>query len=407
MKKVFALMAVVAIVGCSKTNSNDESIDNTYKPIDMTSASYKGLSSSTADFAFNLFHAVNSEIGENGENVIISPMSAAFALGMTANGATDATLDELLSVLGADEIGIDGMNDYFHTLVTELPKLDKTATLKIANSLWTKPSFTLLPTFTSALTGYFDAETNELDVSTAVSDINSWCSRNTDGLISNFYSDGDITEDTEQILLNALYFDGKWVYKFDKDNTQAGTFTNYDGSEATVSYMHNEINSRYYAGDNYSVITLYFGNSAYYMQIVLPDEGVTVSECAESISREDWAHWAAADWAELDVKLPKFSVNYKKSLKSSLESMGLETTFGSGEFYNMSESNTRIDDIKQETVFSIDENGAEAAAVTGEEYATSPGWTETGEFHVTRPFIYLVTEKSSETILFIGRVTKL
>ncbi len=414
MKRFFLIvLAVLAVASCSKDSGKgnvveEEGYDNTRAYIEMT-GNFSKLSVANSDLAFSVFAALNEYVGENETPVLLSPVSLSFALGMLNNGAANETRDALMSVLGGDCADIDEMNGFYHTLASQLTTLDKTTTLKIANSQWSIPEFELLPEYSNAVFNYFDADLYTLNFSTAVSDINNWCSDKTDGLIKDFYSDGEINDDIKTILLDALYFKGAWKDEFDKDDTYEDTFTNYDGSESTVSYMSRTLSSTgVKTAENYKAFSFSFGNGAFSLQILLPNEGVSLSDCISSLNTDEWLDWKY--YSEREVLLPKFSVEYKGYLDDVLGTLGLESALDGGDYSNMSSVTfDNIVRVKQATKFSIDEEGAEAAAVTSDElWVTSPGEPQEPEmFYVTRPFLYIVKENSSNTILFIGRITKL
>ncbi|MCD8206722.1 MAG: serpin family protein [Bacteroidales bacterium] len=363
------------------------------------------MSAANADFAFKLFAAMNKTEGDNGTSLLLSPISAAFALAMLNNGAANKTREELMSLLCGDVADINEMNDYYRTLLSELPNLDKTAILKIANSQWTIPEFKLLAEYSNILSNSFNAEMNTLDFSTAVSDINDWCNRNTNGLIPKLFE--EISSEIQSILINAVYFKGVWEEKFIKRRTREGEFTNYDGSKSTASYMRAKMNAFGHKGKGYSVLKLPFGDETFCMQILLPDEGVSLSDCIASLDTKSWLGWERGWDSEFDIMLPKFSVEYSGSLVGALRQLGLESAFDCGvsDFTNMSVAKFFVGEIHQTSVFSINEDGAEGAAVSDcMVLGCMP--RESKEFHVTRPFLYIVRENSSNTILFIGRITK-
>ncbi len=413
MKKFLIILSIAAaLASCSKNSGDDVTSDNSRKSVSMT-GTFRSLAETGADLAFKLFAEACSLADDDGgaaDPLVISPLSLGISLGMLADGADGQTLDDILAATGADSP--NDLNEYFQTLVTQLPALDKTTILKSANSLWTNESCPVLDSYSASLSQWYGAETKTLDYDTAVSDINSWCGDKTDGLIDDLYSEGDIDENIRLILLNALYFKGVWSDKFDPDLTADDTFHNYDGSESTVPFMHSaDYNAICYECDSYAVLTTFFGNLAYRMQILLPNEGVSLDDCIDSLSYSVWDEWRShGDSMSLDVKIPKFTVKYKGSLLDALSEIGLGSLFDleTANFGNMSDTGLCVSDIKQETYFSIDEDGAKAATVTSSEASnTDPGPRESGEFHVDRPFLYLVYEFSSNTILFIGRVTSL
>ena len=350
---------------------------------------------------------------KNGEEpkIFLSPVSASYALSMAANGADGTTLRELTDALGFSGFSIDEINAYNQKLVKELVQQDNTTILSMANSLWMFDDFQVLDSYSEALNTNYDAEVRQQERMGAMEAINNWCSAKTNGCISDFLKKEP--DDALVMLLNALYFKGLWVSPFDKADTRTEAFTNEGGSISQVSMMRQENRYQFAQNDMYAVVRLPYGNGAFGLQVLLPQEGVELSQCIAALDGTNWkmAQEAFA-WEQVDVKLPKFTIkDCQNSLKEVLQAMGVQEAFlNIANFSKMAEKELKISSIAQSIYFSLDEEGTEAAAVTGigTDSALLPSRPDgVYEFYVNRPFLFLLTEKSTGSVLFMGKVTKL
>ncbi len=314
--------------------------------------------------------------------------------------------------MGASDIDLEDVNNYYKTLLAELPKLDKRCRMEFANSAWTASGIDMLPSYKEALKRNYTAEAKEYDFSKGPKGINDWCSQQTHGLIPEMYEDDELFKQYSAVLLNALYFKGAWSKPFPKDKTFKGQFQNYDGTESEVNYMTAKRKTRCFVNDMYTVANLPFGNEAYIMQVLLPNEGRTIDECVASLSVEEWKGWsrssASVKNVDLDIRMPKFKIEGEQYLSSKLEKLGMKLAFmPDADFSNMtSERQFYINEIKQKIFFSIDEDGAEAASASGNGMVGSD-IAFPGEFYVTRPFLFILKEYSSDAILFMGAIKNL
>lgn len=407
MRKVLFLFATVLLMMMACGNGSDngkQGADNPLKSIKLTEGETR-VASANADFAFRLLKSANTTLA-GAKTLALSPLSASLALSMVTNGAGGDTQAELLQALGMEGCDMATVNACNEKLVGELATLDNTSTVKMANSLWLNKGFPVLESFKKAVTDSYDAQVEEVDMATALPAIQEWCSEKTDGLIQNFPP--AIGQDTKTALLNALYFKGAWSSPFEKAKTKKDTFTNSDGTTTEASFMCDERNVRYGSEEGFSWVELPYGNGAFSLRVVLPDEGVSVEQCIDSLCGYSWNGGAYRD---VNLKLPKFSLNETCGLVEVLQGMGVDDAFTDGaDFTNLSSNGLKISEVKQATAFAIDEDGVEAAA------ATYVGLVETSlmpspdivvDFHVQRPFVFLLSEKSTGCVLFIGKIEKL
>ena len=415
---MFACAAALSmVVACQNDEGVNNNVPKEYKPIELTEAQTRMASEST-DFAFRFFQTACEVIGKEEQNknkLILSPVSASYALSMAANGADGAALTELTEALGFSSFSIDEINAYNQKLVQELVQQDNTTLLSMANSLWIledpempDDDFQILKSYQDALKKNYDAEVREEEKPKAKDAINAWCADKTNGCILEFLKDDP---DEKALLLNALYFKGLWEEPFDKDLTRNELFTNEDGTQTEVAMMNGQSRHQFAQNDLYATVRLPYGNGAFALQVILPQEGVTLAQCIEALNGASWkVLQESMTWEEVDVKLPKFTIkDYQNSLIRVLMAMGVQEAFrSSADFSKMANKELMINSVDQSVYFKLDEEGTEAAAVTsiGSDLAApDPNPYEIYDFHVTRPFLFLLTEKSTDSVLFMGQVT--
>ncbi len=375
------------------------------------------LASQGADFAFRFFRAVDKSLQENGglsqeerdEPLFVSPLSASFALSMLANGADGETLQELTDALGFSGYSMEEVNAYYKKLMEELPKQDKESRLALANSLWLDTQFDALAAYKSVLTDNYDAEVRQVDMATAVDDINNWCSQKTNGLIPKILKENEAG--LSMLLLNALYFKGEWDEPFDEKDTREDVFTNADGTESRTAFMNKEDWLRYVQNDLFGMVSLPYGNGAFSLQVLLPHEDVALADCIEALNGDAWTDLLGEmSFTEVNLKLPKLKTDrILDDLRPALEAMGVKKAFTEGaDFSKLSGQSLFISLVRQAVSFNMDEKGTEAVAVTGiGGDVMAPPPSQVIDFHVQRPFLLVLTEKSTGCVLFIGKVVKM
>ena len=402
-----ALMMVMGLGACSSDDqfTPDEPLpneDNERKDIALTRAE-QTLVNSNNDFAFNLFRQVTSQKSE-----IVSPISITYALGMLNNGAAGETQAEINKVLGFGETGADGINAFCRKMLTEAPKLDKLTKVMIANNIYMNKDYELKPDFISKAKTFYDAtpETRDFHDGKTRDVINKWCSDHTEGMIPEVLTGDEFDPNAVSYLLNALYFKGAWAEKFDKGNTKNELFHGYNG-DTQVPMMHQEHEFNYTETDDCQALRLPYGNNAYSMTILLPKEGKTVSDVLSTLTAETWLQYQWMGNAIVDVRLPRFESKTEVNLNNVMSALGMPKAFTDfAEFPDFCNVSTCIGLMKQVAKIKLNEEGTEAAAVTVigiKMTALDPGEPQHVEFHATRPFLYVISEKSTGAIFFIGQ----
>ena len=408
MVKAIYLTLVLAVfttilLGCR--NQSTETSQNQNNIVNLT-ALEKSIVSSDNSFGFKLFAQINGS--EQNKNVFISPFSVSMAFGMLLNGANGSTLDSLEQALGDAGMSLSDINNAYKNVSALLTTLDAHVTFQNANSIWYRDGFPVLSNFLNVNKNYFDAEADSLDftLSSAAQTINNWVNTKTNGKIPTIIN-GSIPPDIVMYLINAIYFKGTWTYKFDTSGTKDVPFTCADGSLTTCKLMSQEDTYAYYADNSLQAIDLPYGDRSFSMTVILPANGNSIDQFASGLTQAQWNTIInKLDSAKVDLYLPKFTLNYSKSLKDALIALGMGIAFDplrADLSHISSKVGLFVSDVLHKTYVDVDEEGTEAAAVT----AISIGATvviDKTVMRVDHPFIFAIREHQSGTILFIGKI---
>lgn len=401
---MFALLPFLT-VSCGEVIPDDDNGDNPYKPLSL-STKQAGYVAAGNDFAFRFIGQVADQAAKNKEDAwFVSPLSLQLALGMLLNGAQGETADEICGLLGYGKGETADINEFCKLLLKQLPALDKKTKLTLANAIFYNQKLTLKTPFKNTVTDYYSAELKALDFTkgkAAAGTINDWCSRQTNGLIPSVID--NVEAQALAYLINALYFKSEWREKFDKNRTEAETFTQEDGKTDKVKMMKLDGKQfNYRESDAYQAIWLPYGNGAYSMAVLLPKKGHTVQEISGLLAKEGIRTGSPV---ETDLWLPRFEMKYHILLNGILQDLGMKRSFNpqTADFLAMSEKASYVDFVQQDAVIKVDEEGTEAAAVTVIGMMTTAiGPSGKVVFHANRPFLYLITESSTGAVLFAGK----
>ena len=359
-----------------------------------------------------------------GKDIVLSPLSLQYALAMAANGAKGETLQEIIGFLGYGSEGIDVLNAYCKKLLEQLPAVDLDVTLKLTDAILANDKFPLLPAFQEKVEASYYSAVENIDFSNpemVATRINDWAARSTDGFIDKVLDIEDLSPQAVAYLMNALYFKARWAgTEFDPmfldDATIDDSFILSDGSTRTVSYMRNMRYHRYAEMNGYKVLALPYAGSKFFMYILLPDDN-DLDGMIEKLRKTSWGTVLSGFKrdAEVYVRLPKFDIENKYNLSNALQSLGVKKAFVSGEaeFGAMFQSKGDdyrywIEKVIQKARISIDEWGTEAAAVTIVEMGSASEPDSEPKkvyFFADHPFVFLIGEAASGTILFEGAFT--
>jgi serpin B len=362
-------------------------------------------------FAFDLLQTVY-RAEEAGENVVISPLSLNLALLMLNNGAAGETQKELESILGGGQVSRESLNTFAQKMVNAMQELDLRAVFESANSIWIRDTFPVLPLFKETNRQYYGAEVRNEDFTlpSTLALINGWVEEKTHGKIREILTaiePGDVV-----YLLNTLYFKGFWRTQFDPKATVNKPFFNRDGSTPALPAMHAVMTAEALRTEQFDMLELPFGNRAFGMVILLPREGVSPDEVVESLDAEAWMQRLEdlpKQSFEVNLQLPRFKVEYERTLNDDLKAMGLPSIFDRADFSLINpHANLFVSSVVQKTFVQADETGVEAAAATGIMVSLSAGDPLPSlDFHVNRPFLFFIKEQSTGIPFFAGVINNL
>ncbi len=354
---------------------------------------------------------------QGGKSFVFSPLSLQYALGMTANGASGKTLDQIVDALGfGNDIG--KLNALCNKLLNELPALDKEVKLQLADAILVNDKYPLLPSFKENVESTYYAAVENMsfaDPDAVAAHINDWASRNTNGLIDKMLEADQINPNALAFLMNALYFKAPWVPEgaqplFDSEFTRNEGFRPGVGCDAIeVPMMHTSRWWQYADMDDFQVLRIPYASGKFAMYILLPQG--EISGFAANFPTLDWKDiLSKMKTREIILSLPKFETSSSFNLNDALKALGVKDAFTDDAQFDLMfqdpEVQAFIDKVIQKARITVAEWGTEAAAVTvvamaGNAMPADPPVY----FTCDHPFAYLIAEETSGTILFAGAYT--
>ena len=407
-----ALLMPVALLSTASCSSDNEDEDTPV--VCPTTSTTRAISESSNDLAFPFFDKVCAQHKPN-ENVIVSPLSLTEVLVMLSNGAKGETLNQINALLGTKDIPLEEQNSAISAINQYLISADSKTSVAIANSQWIDDDLKVKDEYVQTNAKWLNAETRNQDLATAktMNDINSWCDKNTKGCIKKIL-DQPLSENCRLGLINALYFKGMWAEKFNKDQTREEDFTNYDGAKSKVKMMHQTEIFLAYEGKDVDMAEFDYGNGRFCMDVILPHEGKKLDECLKEFSSSTFFEYVKESRErDVIVSMPRMEIDFNTSLIQPLIDMGMKNAFmgGLADFSGISDYDKLfIDKFIQATYIKVDEEGTEAAAVTAAFFNKNSAADQEPSpliFNMNRPFAFIIREKDSNTILFMGKVRTL
>lgn len=398
MKKLIysiIFLASFALPSCSDDSEPKGNAD--YKEIEL-SARERSASSAFNSFGDDFFKAICASDVEH-DNIVVSPLSAQYFLGMLANGSDETGRRQIASVLGCEDV--DAINTLSSKLQSALPLADAKVKLATANALWYQNTLSLKPDFKSALTTAYDAGVFEANfasnASKVSSDICGWVKRATSGMIGDYKP--FITGSESAVLVNALYFKGQWEKPFYKGATKQKPFHGIHG-DVDVQMMYTSRYMAYTETESYEGARIKFGNGAFSATFILPYEGTDVNDIP-ALTDMTWNTYT------VNLSLPRVDIAYENTdIHNVFSSLGIDASGRHQKFFEQDIPSYLS--VMQKARIIFNEEGAEAAAVTSSHLPTSPGPDpNTKIVNLDRPFLFYITEQSTGTILFAGYIRQL
>lgn len=361
-----------------------------------------------SEFTLDLYQKIQDDNG----NLFYSPYSISLALAMTTAGAEGETQQQIADTLNF-ELSEDRLHKAFNYLDQALRENnDENFTLNIANSFWGQENYHFEEDYLNTLALNYGAGVRLLDFmrepESSRQTINKWVENETEQKIKDLIPKGAIDSLTRAVLTNAIYFNASWRLPFEESNTVDGIFTLLNGDETEVKMMGQTETFKYAEGSDYQAVELpYQGNNNTAMLIISPDR----SQFEEFESNLDTKMLdeivEKLEDKSVSLKMPRFEYEADLNLTKTLKQMGMPAAFNPSKanFSGMTGDNSLyVTDVLHKAFVSVDEEGTEASAATAVVFGETSVPTKSVEMNLDSPFIFLIRDNDTGTVLFIGRL---
>lgn len=374
----------------------------------MNTRTSQSLTRGNLGFALHLLKQVSA----GDKNVVFSPFSISACMALLYAGARGETEAQIAQVLGFP--AREEMPAAFAEIYQQLKAASRDSlALSIANGLWLDQKTTFLPEYLEEVRKPHQARLERADFTNAAESvrqaINQWGAEQTRGKIQNILPPDSVDRLTQLVLVNGIYFKGKWVSPFETSQTRSALFHVSADQQVSVPMMNITDRFGYAVTKECQALALpYDGNKAF-MVILLPAKGTSVSDLAQSLS-VDFLHKieCALSGEQVNVSIPKFKLEAEYQLAQTLAEMGMPSAFNWQADFSGLDGTTvsRISHIIHKAFVEVNEEGAEATAASLMEMILGIPCGEKKEFKADRPFLFLIGERTTGTLLFMGLVTK-
>jgi serpin B len=386
---------------------------------------YSLVAQSNNQFAVDLYQ----KLRDNQGNLFFSPYSLFTALGMTYAGARGTTQEQMAQVMSlptsAEVLRKMGLSRepippaaFAHmcgSLTAELNANDEAGRheLSIVNAMWGRKDMGFLRDYLRLVEGQYNGRFQNLDFARAEQSartINAWVQEQTKGKITDLVSPAALSDLTSLVLTNAVYFKGRWMEPFQKNGTTLQPFRQPGGLSRQVSLMHLHKALGYAETDDLQILELQYVGERLSMVILLPRQVEGITKLDEQLTGTSLSKWLSLiAKTEVSASIPRFQADSTFNLNSALIALGMTEAFSeSADFSGMVGRLTTPDflsDVVHKACVDVDEEGTEAAAATGVRMAASaPDPSEYKTFTADHPFIYLIRDRVSGSVLFLGRL---
>ncbi|MBS1266928.1 MAG: hypothetical protein MAG795_00897 [Candidatus Woesearchaeota archaeon] len=361
-------------------------------------------------FAFDFYSEINKE---EESNIFYSPYSISAALAMTYEGAKGQTADEMKSVFHFPESNI--LRPNFAAIYNNINKKDKEYKLSTGNALWAQQDYPFLEDYTNRVEQYYGGKAANVDFKQETEKsrrtINKFIEKQTNNKIKELLpkSPPVIKPATRLVLTNAIYFKGTWEWEFDKKKTREGDFKVTPTQSVKTQMMTltgEKAKFNYAKTENLQILEMPYKGEELSMLVLLPREG-TLDEFEQSLTLEKLNEWRnSLQKRKIDVYMPKFEFDTKYFMKDTLSAMGMPTAFGNADFSGMDGTqDLLIQNVIHQAFVEVNEEGTEAAAATAVVVGIESVGPRIPIFRADHPFIFIIQERETGNILFMGRVT--
>jgi serpin B len=405
MRRLAGLLTILTLVSAARADepSSLRARKRNTKP------DTKAVVAGNTRFALDLYAKLRAEQG----NLFCSPFSVSTALAMASGGARGETLEQMAAALHLPEQ--KQLHPALGALLAEVnaPGKKRGYELRTANALWGQQGHPFLDKFLNLNKRYYHAGVRQVDFrnspDAARKTINRWVEKRTNDKIKDLLPPGTVKPLTRLVVTNAVYFKGDWASQFKKDLTRQGPFTLADGTRVNAPLMRQQARFRYHDGGTFQALEMPYAGKRLGMVVLLPKKADGLPTLEKALTAERLAGWLKSMRdAEVAVTLPRFKLTKEYLLNNTLASLGMADAFSAkkADFSGIDGSRGLFISIVAHKAFvDVNETGTEAAAATGvvgnqesDEGQVIP------EFRADHPFVFLIRDRRSDSILFLGRL---
>jgi len=349
-------------------------------------------------------------------NIFFSPYSISSALAMTYEGARGKTAEEMAKVFYFPRDEKSRREGYLF-LYGEINRKDKKYKLSTANALWVQKDYHFLNEYIGVVKKYYGGSVKNMDFKTRAEEsrkeINRWVEKETNDKIKDIIPSGAINAITRLVLTNAVYFKGEWAKQFDSKKTRDEDFTVSAGKKVKVPMMERTGDEAVfpYAEDSAAqILEMPYSGDDLSMLVLLPKNG-DMKKLENFLSVKKLQEWkGSVKKQRVDVFFPKFKFETKYFMAKDLAEMGMAEAFsGSADFSGMTgQKDLCISRVIHQAFVEVNEEGTEAAAATAvimKLTAMPSQQPPVPVFRADRPFIFIIQQKATGNMLFMGRVS--
>ncbi|CAG5127350.1 unnamed protein product [Candidula unifasciata] len=373
------------------------------------------LASANTILALSLFKVVRKDL--KGKNAFLSPLSISAALSMTQLGAREKTAQEMAKVLGWESENGEQIHQQFQAYFTKLQQQSDQYQLSTANRIFVEKTFNVLETFTKQTKEWYLAEPAQANFKEQpeieAAKINAWVAEQTQNKIKDLFAEGVINAVTRMVLVNAIYFKGKWDTEFAAKSTSPRPFKLSPEETKDVPTMYNKQTYGIYKDSElkFTAVELLYKGQELGMVIILPDEDFGLEELVENLTPERLNRViknVSLKKQKIQLYLPKFEITSTYRLKQALTSLGMADAFSEGRanFSGMTgQRDLVLSEVAHKAFVQVNEEGTEAAAATGAVMMMRSMPPPVPEVQVDHPFLFLISDHRADgSILFLGQV---
>ncbi|MDA3781412.1 MAG: serpin family protein [Bacteroidales bacterium] len=357
-------------------------------------------------FSFELYKAIKAKP----INIIFSPFSISSALAMTYTGAKNNTLEEMSKTLHFNK-NFNIHNSNFSTLQKNIISGNKDVKINIANSLWAQENYHFLENFITINKKYYKAGiqfTNfNGNIEHSRKKINNWVEKETNDKIKNLIKKNTLDNSTRLVLVNAIYFNGAWKHPFNKENNTEDIFYIFSKCQTKATYMNKLVTGKYYENKLLHIVEIPYKNNIASLMIILPKERFGIMDVEKILNEDKLNEYSdKLTYKKVQLSLPKFKFTSEYELSEQLSKMGMPSAFGKeADFSGMTgNKDLYIDKIIHKAFIEVNEKGTEAAAATAVTMRKTSAMFEKVNLKIDHPFIFLIKDNKTGSILFSGRV---